>query len=75
MEMVEILKKAVEKGASDIHMVVGKPPMVRIRGEILELEGCEAINAEEAKGWYIRYSSTTSAYVLKDRTWNSIHRP
>ncbi|MFC1522259.1 type IV pilus twitching motility protein PilT [Elusimicrobiota bacterium] len=50
MELVEILTKAVEKGASDIHLVIGKPPMTRIKGEISELEGFDVLSREESKG-------------------------
>ncbi|MDI6757815.1 MAG: type IV pilus twitching motility protein PilT [Endomicrobiia bacterium] len=49
MDMVEILKKAVELGASDIHIVIGKPPMVRERGRVKPLEGFPAITADESK--------------------------
>jgi twitching motility protein PilT len=49
IEMFEILKTAVERGASDIHMVIGKPPMVRVRGDIMPLEVFPEINAEESK--------------------------
>ena len=38
MEMFEILKRAVERGASDIHIVVGKSPMVRAQGRVVPLE-------------------------------------
>jgi len=48
-EMVEILKVAVEKGASDIHVVVGRPPMVRIRGDIEPLNEFPVISSEESK--------------------------
>ncbi len=34
MEMAEILKTAVQRGASDIHMVIGRPPVVRVRGSV-----------------------------------------
>lgn len=36
MKIVEILKEAKEKKASDIHLVVGKPPMFRINGKLQE---------------------------------------
>jgi twitching motility protein PilT len=49
MEIVEILKIAVEKGASDIHLVIGKPPMMRLHGEIEAIPGTTVINADESK--------------------------
>ena len=49
MELVEILKTAVGAGASDIHIVVGKPPMMRVNGEIQEVPGFATLNPEESK--------------------------
>ena len=50
MEIFDILTKAVKIGASDIHIVVGKPPMCRHIGEMKVLEGfTEIITPEEAK--------------------------
>jgi twitching motility protein PilT len=36
VKIVEILKEAKEKKASDIHLVVGKPPMFRVNGKLQE---------------------------------------
>ncbi|MBI4052322.1 MAG: type IV pilus twitching motility protein PilT [Elusimicrobia bacterium] len=49
MELVEILKTAVQRGASDIHIVIGKPPMMRLHGEMAEIPGFPSLNAEESK--------------------------
>ena len=49
MELVEVLKTAVQAGASDIHLAVGKPPLMRLNGEMSEIPGFPKINAEEAK--------------------------
>jgi twitching motility protein PilT len=49
MELVEMLKVAVQAGASDIHLVIGKPPLMRVSGEIGEIPGFTKINAEESK--------------------------
>ena len=49
MELVEILKVAVQSGASDIHLVIGKPPMMRLNGEISEIPGFAKLNADESK--------------------------
>jgi twitching motility protein PilT len=48
-EMLQILKTAVEKHASDIHIVVGKPPMVRIRGEIQPLPDFPIVKPEDTQ--------------------------
>ncbi len=49
MEFIDILKAAVDRGSSDIHVVIGKPPMVRYGGSILPLIEFPVISAEEAK--------------------------
>jgi twitching motility protein PilT len=49
MELVEVLKTAVQAGASDIHLVIGKPPLMRLNGEIEEIPGFPKINGEECK--------------------------
>ena len=49
MEFLEILKAGVERGASDIHMVIGKPPMVRYGGAIVPLVDFPVIEADESK--------------------------
>jgi twitching motility protein PilT len=49
MELVEMLKAAVIAGSSDIHIVIGKPPLMRVDGEMAEIPGFTKITAEESK--------------------------
>jgi twitching motility protein PilT len=49
MELVQILKTAVQAGASDIHLVIGKPPMMRLNGEIAEIPGTTPLGSDESK--------------------------
>ncbi len=35
MDLAELLKYTVEYGASDLHLTVGRPPMVRISGQLI----------------------------------------
>lgn len=49
MDFSEILKKAVGRGASDIHIVIGKPPMIRVSGYIKPLEDFDVIDAQESQ--------------------------
>jgi twitching motility protein PilT len=49
MEFIDILRLAVKQGASDVHLVIGKPPMARVLGEMSELPGFEILTAEESK--------------------------
>ncbi len=45
--MDEILKKAVELKCSDVHISVGVPPMSRIDGQLIAIEGYKALTVEE----------------------------
>jgi twitching motility protein PilT len=49
MEFIDILRLAVKQGASDIHLVIGKAPMVRVNGEVVEMAGFPPVTAEESK--------------------------
>lgn len=49
MEMIDILRAAVESAASDIHIVIGKPPMVRVRGSIGPLQGFPELTSDNTK--------------------------
>lgn len=49
MEMTDILTAAVGRGASDVHMVIGRPPMARVRGRMTPLEGYPALTPEESR--------------------------
>ena len=37
-EMQRLLRKMMEAGASDIHMLVGRPPLLRTRGELVPMD-------------------------------------
>src|SRR6476469_5511100 len=39
MELEPILRAAVERGASDIHLKAGKPPVMRYDGELQDMDG------------------------------------
>jgi twitching motility protein PilT len=49
-DIIDVLKAAVQMGASDLHMVVGKPPMVRHNGLIVPIPGTQPLKADECKG-------------------------
>ena len=44
--MDKLLWKIREMGASDLHLTVGEPPMIRIDGELQRMEGLGALSAE-----------------------------
>ena len=49
MDLAELLKYAVEYGASDLHLTVGRPPMVRISGRLISSGYETQLGADETK--------------------------
>lgn len=45
-----LLKKTVSLGASDLHIKVGSPPIVRISGTLSPIEGEERLSSDDTKG-------------------------
>jgi len=45
----ELLQKVIELGASDMHIVVGAPPMIRLNGELEPMHGYPTLNAEDTQ--------------------------
>jgi twitching motility protein PilT len=58
-DLVEILRATAQLGASDLHMVVGKPPMVRLQGKMVPLPGAAPVKADECQ--LMIYSVLTEA--------------
>lgn len=44
-----ILKDAIKKDASDVHITVGKPPIFRIDGKLIDQSGIKILTTESAK--------------------------
>lgn len=49
MEMIDIIKSAIEANASDIHLLIGNPPMIRQHGQIIPLEQFPPLTMEKSK--------------------------
>lgn len=47
--MGDILRKAVELGASDVHLTVSRPPVFRVHGRLTTLPGDEALTADDTR--------------------------
>lgn len=62
-ELTEVLAQTARLGASDLHLVVGKPPMVRRQGVIEPITGLPEIKAEECERMV--YSVLTEAQRAK----------
>ena len=44
MDLNGLLRRAVELGASDIHLKIGKPPVLRRDGSLGEMEDAERLD-------------------------------
>lgn len=52
MANLDVLFKLLkESGGSDLHMVVGEPPKMRIHGSIKDVEGFDRFTADSMKDW------------------------
>lgn len=49
MELNELLTLSVKKGASDLHLSPGLPPMMRIHGDLASIENMQPLNADAIK--------------------------
>jgi len=45
----ELLTKMIKEGASDLHVVVGAPPMIRLHGGLEPMDGYPKLNAEQTQ--------------------------
>jgi len=45
----ELLAKMIKEGASDLHIVVGAPPMIRLHGGLEPLPGYKSLNGEQTQ--------------------------
>lgn len=45
MQIAELLQIAVREDASDLHITVGRPPMLRVYGELVAIPGLETMNS------------------------------
>ncbi len=49
MTINDIFKEAVARGASDVHILVGEPPIIRINGQLVRLEKFGLIDKKKAE--------------------------
>ena len=47
IDLTALLKAAVESGASDIHLKLGQPPVLRLDGDLEQMEGSAALTESD----------------------------
>jgi twitching motility protein PilT len=68
MELNDLLRRAVESRASDIHLKLGRPPMIRRDGSVTPLEGADSLSQTELES-YLR--TITSSVPNRQETFNT----
>ena len=63
----QVIEKAIEKDASDIHWISGLKPMLRIIRSLVELEGSQVLKDEDM---YDLYDTVIKGNVDKDHVFN-----
>jgi twitching motility protein PilT len=61
----DLLARAVEEGASDLHLVPGAPPGIRVRGDVLWIDGTEPLKGDATRTLLYRILSTEQQKQLE----------
>jgi twitching motility protein PilT len=66
MAMIEaLLRQAVNAGASDLHLTVAMPPMLRVNGSLMPVAGTEPLNPVETQDLVLEMLSETQRARLE----------
>ena len=60
MHVNDLLKIAVDRGASDLHLKVGSPPMLRVRGALEPVSDKKVLDHEDVIAMSARSEEHTS---------------
>lgn len=66
LNLINVLQSAIERNASDIHFTVNRPPILRIRGELIPLDEAMLTPAEVQEICYYMMSEEQKAIFQKD---------
>ncbi len=63
----ELLRRAVEATASDIHLKVGSPPAIRIDGELMRMQDLAALTPSDTEAYAQSIFTQKAAQTFKER--------
>jgi twitching motility protein PilT len=64
----ELLQMVHDQGASDLHLKAGRPPLLRVHGDIVPVEGQPALEIEDVMGYvFAMINSGQRASLERDR--------
>lgn len=66
MSLNSLLKRAVETGASDLHIVPGEPPLLRINGHLKKMD-CSPLDEAKIRGLLMNILSDSCSAILRER--------
>jgi twitching motility protein PilT len=66
MQIAELLKVAVQRKASDLHLTVKRPPMIRVYGELLPIPDQPEISAEIMEELLLPLLNQKQQQILRD---------
>jgi len=55
--IIDLLRLAKERDASDLHLVVGSPPMLRVNGSLVSLDGIISLSLEEISEAFVQLTT------------------
>src|SRR4051794_16653981 len=61
VDLIEILEIAVERGASDVHLKVGRPPILRFDGQLEPLDMCPRLGTFDLEDVVTKVAGTSRA--------------
>jgi len=68
MSLQQIFQQAIQNNASDVHIIVGKPPILRIQGQLKAIKAEAEVTTELAKKMILEIlSEQQKEKLLKDR--------
>lgn len=71
MNLSEILDKAMEVDASDVHLICGNKPMLRIARDLVPIKECEILTEDDM---YEIYDTLVQGNVDKDEVFNTTRK-
>lgn len=63
----EIARQAVEKGASDIHITAGTPPMIRLSGSLVPLQGYPVMTPKDTQQFIYSFMNEKQKKTFEER--------
>ena len=63
----DLLAIAVERGASDLHLTAGSPPVIRVHGSLVRLTDFDKLTPEDTRTAIYRIISTEQQKILETR--------